>query len=312
MDRRLGGLVLLILACLSLLVVPNLRGRPLAGSATAVYLPPAPRVGQCVTALSPVPQGDSREIDPMVEYPDATYGPCRGYVVGEVMSVQAASLPAPRVPLSRYEEASSECELAEVNYVGSIGPFDLTDPNVPSIAWQAAVTIASIPVGPNRLQQGIGQTWTACVGATSDNTRYTGRIADALTRGVLPPTFATCWGAVPAATRLRSDSSVRPCAAPHTAEILATTQITDPLATDEDVQRTCRKFAARAMRTADPTGGGAITIAAYSMDGTSVMPLAEVELTAGYLGCLATVTPPRQLIGTLIGLGDHAVPIIPG
>ena len=297
------------MACLSVLVIPNLSGRPVAGSATAIYVPAPPQAGQCVTQLSAVPQDDGGQNDPSVEYPIASYGPCGASVVGEVMSVEPKTLATPPVALSAYTRAGAECELAMVNYVGSIGPFDLTNPNTPSIAWQTTVTIQSVSVGPTDLQQRAGQTWTACIGTTSDDARYKGRIADALTRGTLPPTYALCWGSVPASTQQQNDTSVRPCAEPHTAEILGTTQITDPKTTAADVQRTCRGFAARAMRTADPTRGGALTIVAYSMDGTSVLPLTAVELTSGFLGCLAVVAAPHQLVGTVIGLGDRPAPV---
>ena len=309
MDRRLAGLALLAVACLTLVVFPNFRGRPIGGFAVAVDVPPPPQTGQCLTTLSTVPQDDGSQSDPRVVYPTATFGACVSGVLGEVMSVDPRGFPAVPPTISTYTAASAQCEFSEVNYVGSIGPFDLTNPNVPSLAWQASVTIQSVSIGPSSLQRRAGQMWTACIGTTADSARYSGRIADALTKGSLPPTYATCWGSKPASTALRTDSALASCAAPHSVEILGTTQVIDASTTVAQVQRSCVGFAARAMRTADPTRGGELTIQAYSMDGASVMPLSSAELTAGFLGCLATVDPPHQLVGTLIGLGDHAVPI---
>jgi hypothetical protein len=308
-DRRLGGLALLALACLTLIVLPNIHGRPVSGSAIPTYVPPPPQVGQCVTSLKQVQFGTEQPDDTPIAYPTISYGSCDSAVMGEVMSVDPTGLSAAGLTIGTYQTASSSCELDEVNYVGSIGPFDLTNPNVPSIAWQAAVTIQSVSIGPSPLQRGAGQSWTACVGTTSDDAAYRGRIVNALTRGSLPAAFATCWGSLPASTQLQTDTPVESCAAPHAVEILGTTQITDPATTAAEVQRTCEGFAKRALRTTDPTRGGAVRIEAFSMDGASVMPLTSVQLTSGFLGCLAKVDPPHQLLGTLIGLGDHAAPI---
>ena len=55
---------------------------------------------------------------------------------------------------------------------------------------------------------------------------------------------------------------------------------------------------------------GRVVIAAYSMDGSSVLPLTAAALFQGYLGCIATVKSPNLLNDTLIGISSKPLPII--
>lgn len=302
--------MLLIVVALAAVSLPHLGGRRVVGSAVAAVVPAPPLVGSCVTWLSPAPSTNPDTPDEApITYPYANYGPCRGEALGEVMSLDTSVHPPVDGTVGGYLRADAACGLDEVNYVGSIGPFDPATITKPGIAWQALAFVDSVVIGPGRLQRAAGQTWTACIGATPSRAAYRGRIADALRNGVLPPAYAVCWKSLPVSTDQQLDDQRTACAAAHPIEILATTQIIDATTTMTQVSRSCRGLASRAMRTPDPTKGGTIRIAAYSMDGLSVLPLTSSALFAGDVGCIASATPPLRLLGTLIGLGDKPAPM---
>jgi hypothetical protein len=232
-----------------------------------------------------------------------------------VLDVDLTDHDLPATTIDDYQQASSLCELAEVRYVGSIGPFDPTTIATPGIGWKSKVTVESVSIAPTPLQRAAGQRWTACVGASPiglDGTRrtYTGTLARALTDGRLPPNFGTCWRALVSSTEQQVTEAQVDCAQPHSVEILGDTQITDPTTTPAQIAASCRGMAARSMRTPDPTVGGRLQISAYSMDGSSVMPVDQRNMLAGFTGCVASVLAPLRLQGTVIGLGSRPLPLV--
>jgi len=309
-DRRLVGALLLAAVVLAALVIPAAVGRRLSGYPVAVVIPGPPTAGSCIRSISPLPPVSyNTDVDAHVSYPTVQTGSCDGPIVGEVMSVDSAPHRLREATVASYESDSSTCELSEVNYVGSIGPFDPSTITVPGIAWQARVTVRSLAIGPNDVQRAAGQSWTACVGTTFDGTTYRGRISGALTDGSLPSAFATCWRSLMSATEQQLSDQQVPCSRPHPVEVLAVTQITDATATIGQVASSCRGMAARALRTTDPTRGGQVDIEAYSMDGSSVLPLTSAAMFQGYLGCIAMIKAPKLLDDTLIGIGSRPLPL---
>lgn len=164
-------------------------------------------------------------------------------------------------------------------------------------------------IGPTPLQRAAGQQWTACVGASRNRTTYTGTIASALTVGTLPPELATCWRTLVSSTEQQVTDPEVACSQPHSVEILALTQIIDPTTTPAEVAASCLGMASRTLQTSDPTVAGRLRITAYSMDGSSVMPVNQVNMLAGFTGCVASVPAPERLLGTVIGLGSNPLPL---
>ena len=310
MDRRLVGVLVLTAVALAALVVPGAVGRHVNGAPVAAVIAGPPSVGDCVRAISPLPPTDQNtDVDAQVTYPSMEYGGCSGQAIGEVMSVDLSPHELRRATVASYELDSATCELSEVNYVGSIGPFDPATITTPGIAWQADVTVQSVSVGPSAMQIQAGRSWTACIGVTPDRRPYRGRLSGALTTGVLPPEFATCWRSLLSATEQQMAEQQVLCSAPHPVEVLAVTQITEATTTIAQVTKSCLGMASRTLRTADPTLGGRVEIAAYSLDGSSVAPLTAAALFQGYLGCIASMKPPKKLNDTLIGISSRPLPI---
>lgn len=312
MDGRRIGALLLVGVVMAGVVLHAVAGRAITGMPGAAVVPPPPAAGACVVALPPPPSGT--EDDASFDYPYAGFGSCRDPIIGEVMSVDLGDHLLAAATVDDYLQASSLCEFAEVKYVGSIGPFDPATLSTPGIGWKAAVTVESLSIGPTPLQRAAGQRWTACVGAThigvgAQRPTYTGTLAHALTAGTLPPQFATCWRALASSTEQQVMEAEVPCSQPHSVEVLALTQITDPTTTPTLIAASCRGMASRSMRTPDPTVGGRLQITAYSMDGSSVLPLDDRNMLAGFTGCVASVPAPLRLQDTVIGLGNDPLPL---
>ena len=310
MNRRLLGSLVLCSAVLAAVVVPAAAGRAVGGSPTAQAIPGPPSVGSCVRSVSALPPTpDIAANDAPVTYPTADHINCAGPIIGEVMSVDLTPKALGEATVASYQLAGSDCELSEVNYVGSIGPFDPTTITTPGIAWQAAVTVQSVAIGPTAVQRAAGQTWTACIGTAPDETPYRGRIEDALSAGDLPPTFATCRRSLTPEIGAQVDDQQVPCAAPHLVEVLALTQIADPATTTSQVQKSCLGMASRTLRSPDPTRGGRLSIAVYTMDTVPVARLTSATMFQGDVGCLAFVQSPNRLVGTLIGIAAKPLPV---
>lgn len=307
MDGRRVGALLLVGLAVAGVVLHGVTGRAVTGTPVAAVVPAAPLQGACLVALSPAPSGVANAT---FDYPYATFGSCDGPVIGEVLAVDPADHQLAATTIDEYQEASSLCELAEVAYVGSIGPFDPVTIAVPGIGWKSEVTVQSLSIAPTPLQRAAGQRWTACVGSTRDRSTYTGTLRRALTVGTLPAKFGTCWRSLVSSTEQRVTDPEVDCSQPHSVEILALTQITDPATTPDQIATSCRGMASRSMRAQDPTVGGQLRITAYSMDGSSVMPVDRVNMLAGFTGCVASVPASLRLSGTVIGLGSKPLPLV--
>ncbi len=306
MDGRRNGALLLVGVAVAGIVLHGAVGRTAIGTPVAAVVPAAPQQSACVVAVSTPPNAGRLA---RIDYPYATFGRCDGPKVGEVLAVDPTDHQFAGVTLDDYQEQSSLCELAEVSYVGSIGPFDPATIATPGIGWKSDVTVESLSIAPTPVQRAAGQQWTACVGATRNRSTYTGSLSRALTVGTLPPEFATCWRTLVSSTEQQVSEPEVACSQPHSVEILAQTRITDRATTPAQLAASCRGMASRAMQTADPTVGGRLRISAYSMDGSSVRPVDTVTMLAGLTGCVASVPAPLRLKGTVIGLRSKALPL---
>lgn len=309
MNRRTIGVALLVAVAITATIVPGVIGHQVSGSPAPEPIPPAPGVGTCLTAVSPPPPA-TEDTNPSarITYPSAEFGSCDGAVVGEVMSVDLTEHPLAKATIGTYQAASATCELDQVNYVGSIGPFDPATITTPGIAWQADVSIASVSIGPTALQIAGGQSWIACVGAARDRTAYRGRLQGALSGGVLPSTFATCWRSLAETDSSEIDDRELTCAGPHSIEVIAETEIIGPDVDPGRINSTCLGMASRALRTDDPTRGGLLQIAAYALDDRAAVLVGSNPRTGGF-ACIASVAEPHRLTGTVIGIGSKPLPI---
>lgn len=304
MDRRVAGIVVLVLALLAVVVVPSISGRRVTGAPVALRFADPPKVGDCP---QPLPPGSvyNNGSTPEVSAAAITFGPCSGPIGGEVVGVW------PTAAAAKADQSGSRrggpCYRQAADFAG-LQPFGRTtdafgDALDGSVYWKPTIGFDPINVVPAPLAAAGGQTWVACLVIPTKQPSYFGTLRNAYVSGRLPDAFGLCWDGDDldnAVTLLRCDQ-------PHPAELLATGWIPDRSSTNTDeIDGSCRTVAGRIMRTADPTRQGAISIVAdlVRRDGaqTPDAPLA--------VNCFATAVLPQQLSGTVIGLADGPLPLV--
>src|SRR5664279_2582574 len=86
MNRRLAGMVVVLLAVVAVVVAPSIDGRRVAGVAIALTFPDPPQVGDCV--LPPFPAyAIVSGVPAQIPVTAITFGSCNGLVGGEVIAV---------------------------------------------------------------------------------------------------------------------------------------------------------------------------------------------------------------------------------
>lgn len=168
-----------------------------------------------------------------------------------------------------------------------------------------------------------GWSWQAClvlpVVPKIYQTGYTGRLADLPDSMFTPPNLRPCY--------LR-DSSVRSgiaCGTAHLGEILASQQLrltgfrTEDQDTDPARTAQCTAIARTATGAADPTYGGRLSVVIYLQTigaGATSAPTddglgAEISeaFTVSVASCALEVTGRQRLYGSVVGVGDAALPI---
>ena len=160
-------------------------------------------------------------------------------------------------------------------------------------------------VGPNSLQRDAGKHWSACIVGSDNAQPYLGRLHNALTTGVLPPQFGSCWPSVDL-----SGPEQSACDAPHAVELLGSTSLGGKPVSATEIRRTCTIYASRALRNTDPTRHGAIRLETLDFDHTpAIVRPPNGPLHDTYVACIATAPNGRQFDGTLIGLGKRPLPL---
>ncbi len=292
-DRRVKGVVLLAVVLLAAVVLPNLVPRTVRGTAVLGQVPVPPHVGQC---LLQSPQADGRR-GTGTSY---RLGGCTTQHYGEVAELVSDATIAAR---STGDLASANACADEDAYLGWASPVVATS----RVDWRP-IDLTVITMDPTPVQRAFGQHWLVCVvfPATA-GTSYTGSVHGALASGRLPSAFAQClgWRSAAAATV--------PCDGPHPVEVFGTAELSPVYRDQTALDADCLRIATSAMRRADPTAGGTLTVSALpfhrdatgrKQPGFSVHP---DDLGAGAL-CTAGVKGSRLLDGSLFGLGTNTLP----
>ncbi len=303
-DRRIAGGLLLVVALVCTLAVPNMIGRDLAGSAVGEVIAGPPAVGSCVSAVSrdTVAPGqlNSANADEAVltpALPVATITPCRGQVVGEIISVTAATT-AQASTLQEYDDAHPACRSRVESYLGTIATTDVL-----GVQWTKSIYVDAVAVGPDVHDRAAGRTWSACVvSAVHQMYLSAPTLRSSWRTGTLPAAFGLCW-----ADAVVAHGVPTACTAPHTTQQLARGFVSAPsddatsivsAADPAAVAAGCRQVAAGIMKVKDPTFGGALAIGVVN-DPTG----------APYVQCVARATRGKTLTGSLIGLAAGPLPL---
>ena len=301
MDRRLVGIVVLVVALVAVAVVPSVAGRRVAGSAVATVLAGPPEVGDCLSA--PVPMTVRSGVPPEIPYTPSRFGSCDGLIAGEIVAVWPDAASAQAATTSRL---AGPCYQATAGYAGLQSSRRSTD--VPgaqpagTVRWKPTIGLDPYHVVPGAMEQRAGQSWVACLAVPNGRKSYVGTLRDAFTTGSLPAEFGLCW----AGGDIDRLPGPVPCDEPHAAELLANGFIRDrSTAPTELIDAACPALASRLMRTGDPTRGGELQIIADRFGDPASR--SDAPLT---IGCVVSATGGQLLSGTVIGLGDRPAPLV--
>lgn len=301
MDRRLAGVVVLVLALVAVMAVPSIAGRRTAGSAVAIALPDPPQVGDCL--LAPITQTSARGGWPReIPYSPGEFGNCSGPIAGEIVAVWKSQAEADEGSRSRL---GGPCYRQAADYAGLVrsgrstvvpgGPADA------QVAWTPAIGFVPYRIVPDQVEQNAGRSWTACLAVPTAQSRYDGTLRDAYTTGSMDDAFGLCWSG----HDLDGSAITVPCDQPHPTELLATGWIMDRSTMSwPGLNASCLALAASIMHTVDATRAGALSVVVdpFRMDGAQ-RPDAPLSVN-----CFVTSAGPQQLTGTMIGLGARPIP----
>ena len=287
---------MLVLVLIAALARPVLADRPIAGTPVAAVIAPPPAVGSCVGDITE-PAAGTAGSDADRTLPVATVVPCRGYVTGEIISVNAGRN-GPRIStLDEYDQANPSCRSGVEKYLGTTASTVIA-----GVEWNVNIDVDIATVGPSDHDRAAGRNWSACVLSAADQIYPATPLRKSWQSGTLPDAFGLCW-----AENLVQHGVPTNCTAPHRTQQIGdgfVAQTSDSgtgivsAASPDDIVAGCRTLAARVLEVADPTRGGALTVKV--VDDSSGAP---------YVQCVVAVVGKHKLTGSLIGIGNKALPL---
>ena len=293
-DRRIGGLVLLVVVVLAAVTLPNLAGRRAAGHPVAVVVPGPPAPGTCLSNRSAAGS------------PPDTVGvatvSCDGPHRTEVVAVYPGPPDPIRVDVGHGQVAVVDrCSWDLAGYLGGFDVLLASDPSSQLFGpWSARQVVLPSRLEPDRTQRVLGQDWTACV-ANAGVRVFSGSVRSSYGDSRMPAQLARC-------RESATDAGYVPCSSPHSTELFATTQYHYPAPDQTALAATCRALVTRLTGHDDPTAGGALTVVVardqVPVDGVGVFD----ESRTYEAGCAVSAVGGRKLVGSVIGLAGAPLP----
>ncbi len=294
-DRRIGGLVLLVLVALAAVTLPNLSGRRVAGQPLALIVPGPPVPGTCLSNRARPAASTDRV--------GATAVACDGPHRTEVVAVYPVPPDPIRVDVGHGQVAVVDrCSWDLAAYLGGFDVLLASDPSLQQQfgPWLARQVVLPSRLEPDRTQRLLGQRWTACV-ANAGVKVFTGSVRSSYSGSRMPPQLARCRAAA-------KDAGYVPCSEPHSTELIATTQYHYPAPDQAGLVVTCRALVTRLTGLDDPTAGNALAVVVardqVPVDGVGVFD----ESRTYEAGCAVSAVGGRKLVGSVIGLGGAPLP----
>lgn len=281
MRRRASGILLLLLAVVAALVMPQLLRPGTVGRPAAAPLPAPPAIGTCVDLV-----GSSHVVLACNQPHDA-----------EVFAAWSAD--DPERPRGR---ANPRCDQELTR---------LLSPRLPSYSgWYLTVVNASAQLIRAPADQRVGRRgWSACLLRPAGLHRYSGVLAGDVDQR--PGEFGEC---------LRADAViVVNCTDQHATERLAVAVgysdfgTSEPLQAGElpadlilTLQRQCVQIARDLTRNTDPTFGGRVAV---QVVGAGVTRMGEHDGNYRQYGASCVIRSAQPLVDSVVGIGDAALPL---
>lgn len=310
---------LLVVAVLTVaIIVPARNGLRIAGSATIGELPADPVVGDCL--LQPAYDFFSKSGGSAVAAPAAgrarknplapIFGPCGGgEVAGEVVAIVSAS--GNGVTRQATAESSGlDCRSTALQYAGLLPLADrfalAGQTAVDPVSWQLSVSMRGSWMLPSVVMQAAGRSWAACVATPGLAGFYRGTVANSYRGGELPDLFGTCWDRSTPSAGMRAID----CGRPHSAELISVGDVPDRVSTTSAaIKAACQRLSAQVMRRADPTAGGGLQVkVAPDLADDDLQRISPQEENRGLNVVCFVTAGDRLLTGSLVGIGENAIP----
>ncbi len=275
-ERRLGGLVTLLVAFVVIIAVPRLLAPGLAARPAALPIPEPPPIGACL------------RFDPTVQQV-----PCTDVHDAEVTARWAVD--APGRPVG---SGAARCRQVAFQYVALrlVGSTQVWRP-----AFRARSQLLVAPpeqrVGP--------KAWATCVVAPGGTRSSTGSVrhqGDAPDRR--PAEFGEC---------ASDDGVLLRCDAPHRVEYLTdAVAFARSLIAGSSAARwrtDCNDVATRLLGRADPTVGGRLSVEFRTLASDPRIGVDPPESLV-FAVCAVRATDDRDLTDSVFGLGDSDLPLV--
>jgi hypothetical protein len=286
MDRRVAGVAVLAAVIIACLLVPAIGGRRVSGTAERAHTPDPPRVGDCLGVFPSQPSA--------MGFGQAVFAaetqPCGQVNVGEVVAVVPhVYFSPPTLDNGTSVAQSLACDPFVSEYLGwssLLGARQGAGESSAVVQWRSADSIATGLLGPDLAQYLASQRWIACV-VYPKYGPFQGSIRGSVRDGHDADAFGSCYLETSDIAAAEGIS----CTEPHQTEIFGWANLSDQAAV---LNSSCLALVRQVTGMNDPTAGGALEIATAISD--------------NQMACSSTVVESRQLVGTLIGIGDQALP----
>ena len=313
--ERLLGIAVLVVTVLAGLIFSGLLSPDEAGRAADVPLPGPPAIGACLMVTPEVHEVSCTE--------DHHAEVIRTWAAGTIPASKRSfadmlrANPGVAIGLGEYPWVFMTDECTDRQFESGIGrmthsttaAWTLIRP--PATAW-----LITAPLHQRTSLEG----WSACVIGTADLALYQGKLRDWPVTGVVPTGLGSCLFS-------RTLTVVTNCATRHHIELLAEYPARYHPDADQ-LRRSCASVVAAVTHTAEPSYGGRLQMVvdvllpgSFSVSGEAVAPqptgTTDDGVRAGPIPAVAVPVPlcavevvgDRELMGSVIGLGNHELPL---
>lgn len=313
-DRRVVGLLVVVLGLLTAVVVPNSIGRGIAGVAQPVPVPEPPSVGACVGREFDVTWNWDIDDSAAHQYPELGLVDCDRAHVGEVVSVIARPIPTkvtttPDGGTSIDDKNSETCYYDAAPFLGLPDASGKTPPRSFGY-WWLSVNAGAVPLAPSARQRAAGAQWLACATYLVNDREmsggtlvpYHGSLRDAVSTGAERDYLGFC----PAEIDWNLGASSN-CTKPHRGEIFGFGSLTHDVARTTLVS-SCAKLVAQVTKNVNLIRDGRLVVTVQATDNEGQTIQDATIRTESTVQCGVVGAGGLMMKGSLIAIGSDPIP----
>lgn len=303
MNRRWGGVLLLVAVLLAAMVVPRLGGHRVPGAAQRIPLPPSPEIGACVSAFDqPIDTRESLQVGILT----GEFGSCGGKITGELVALLPESASDFAVGMGSNGGSSAaeramylhlDCQSEANRYAGleltQNGRWTVPGGSELDLPWSINLGITGFVLMPGEKERQAGADWLGCVLYNLSSPFYVGSAGRVFDGESVSTEVGICWAEPGISTEISS------CGEKYRTQFLGSAMLLElsAPANEATVNESCSRFASLAMGVPDPTFGGQLDVTG-KFDASS----------KDWAYCTVSSTSGRALNRSLLGIGEGPLP----